>query len=290
MPVFNPWHWLICILSSHASSFRGCPASGLCVCSASPSSWDHALSKENYFKRKEGLAVGYLPPGLRKAYSHILSPTHRFSWMTCANLLSQGTGKTLWKLPKDGLVHLDLSLGGFQRPNISPTYLPFSTHHDLWAHSASTINFHSTLQGGRRTDHRHGCRPITACCWEAKSSSPLIPPTKLEILVPCSAPQPPPYSSCRRLSLRSQFLTTPQSTNSLKQQKKHWAISSPGLLFCIFHTARQLEGVRSTSHKEAARISSSVASCKTVQHVLLSLELLYLELQGKHCSNLNRFH
>lgn len=138
--------------------------------------------------------MGYSPLGLRKAYSQILSPTHRFYWMLCASLLSQGTGKTLWKPLKDGLVRLEWSSSKIQRPDVCPTCLLPSVHH-AWkptGNCASPTNFHSihTEKTGGVTIG-HGCRPTTACCCEEKGPFPFSSTPQTGRPLPLLCPHPP---------------------------------------------------------------------------------------------------
>lgn len=194
--------------------------------------------------------------------------------MLCTSPLSQGTGKTLWKTPKDGLVHLKRSLGRIQRPDTCPTYFPQGACH-AWKPTgthASTINFHSAHpeKTGRLTTGM-GRTPIAACSWL------FPPPFKVAALFPCSALTllllPP---SCRHrlfsalappsCSTRHQLTKEAEETLSYflpdcfsAQQgswKRVWGAPAEGKLW-------EQEGGENGN-------SSSAAGCKTAQRMLLS--------------------
>lgn len=108
--------------------------------------------------------------------------------MLCASLLSQGTGKTLWKPPKDGLGHLEQSSGRIQRLDAHPMYLPPCTHH-AWKPTgtgASTMNLHppyTKKTGGLTTSI--ATDPLLPAAGR-KAPSLFLPPPKLAAPFPCS--------------------------------------------------------------------------------------------------------
>lgn len=147
--------------------------------------------------------------------------------MLCTSLSSQGTGKTLWKSPKDRLVHLERSSGRIQRPDACPTYLPPSIRcaSKPTGTRAPTINFHSThahtqKTGGLTTDM--AVDPSLPAAGRRKAPSLFPPPPQnwqpwspalpLNLHPPCSR---------HGLSLPLHRPAAPQGTDSLKQQKKH---------------------------------------------------------------------
>jgi len=218
MSVFKPHHLRICILSSHASPFCSRPTtSGLCVCSASLPRWGHALIREKHFERKEGFAVGYSPPGLRKAYSEILSPTHRFSWRLCTRLIRQGTGKTLWKPWRMGSCTSDRAgaeLQGQTCVSHGSHPAPADHHHD-----ASTINScstHTEETGGLTTGV--AADPLLPAAGRRKAPSLFPHPLRLAALFPHSV------LTLHWLSLPSHHPAPLQGSGLSKQQRKYWAV------------------------------------------------------------------